>query len=422
MIKLRLRVGDVKKRFSVVFLAVLGYSLIQYNAINFIADIYNLYRPKELEFTDVFVSAVWGLLPAVFLPLRTSPSAAAGWIYYAFIYLSAAAVGVTVHESLLEYSSYMSFLSLGMLVVCLFARIPFAMPVVRIPTLRFDFIILLTAVSLGFYAWSLGGFVPSFGIDDAYERRMSARDTVGMSGYILAPLRLLVPILAIYAFSIRRNPLFIFVFLVGALGIFSYDGTKSIILYFCLMCSMMLGIRKNNLAVYLLGLIASLNIAALIERQFVGSLALLDYVIRRAFVVPGDLSVLYWKHLPLSSDLANITYEIGEIYSGDPTTNGNANFMMFGWVWSGWLGGLIVAASAGLILSVFQCVPNARYPCLGSLMASASMLIWAEQFLHTSLLSSGVLWVLCAAVIIAILPNSFGQLGDNLPKRDTDIS
>ena len=179
----------------------------------------------------------------------------------------------------------------------------------------------------------------------------------------------------------------------------------------------MLGLKKNNIAVYLLGLIAGLNIMAVIEFKITGSVALLDYIIRRSFVVPGDLSSFYWEYIPGPSGLKNITFEVGEAHSGNPATNANTNFMMFGWVWSGWFGGFIVAAVAGLLLSVFKCVPNVKYPYLGSLMASASMLIWSEQFLHTSLLSSGVFWLLSAAFIIAILPNSFKQLGERFSRR-----
>ena len=393
-------------------LAGLGYAMIQYNAISFIADIYNLYHPKEVTFSDIFISAIWGLLPVTFLPLKTSLSAAAAWVYYAFIYLSAAAVGVTVHESLFQYSYYMLFLLVGMLAVYFFSRFPLSIPAVKVSTPPVDVIFLLIAVLIALYAWFLSGFTPNFGVDNVYERRMEARETVGMSGYILAPLLLLFPVLAIYAWSIRQNLVWIFVFLIGALGIYSYSGTKSIIIYSMLIWIIMFGLKKNNLAVYLLGLIVSLNIMAFLEFRINGSVALLDYVIRRSFVVPGDLSSFYWQYTPVPSGLQNITFEIGEAYSGNSATNANTNFIMFGWVWSGWLGGFIVAAFAGLILSVFKCVHNAKYPYLGSLMASATMLIWSEQFLHTSLLSSGVFWMLATAFLIAILPNSLKQLGN----------
>ena len=398
-------------------LAGLGYGMIQYNTICFIADLYNLYHPKEVKILEIFISVIWGLVPAIFLPLRTSPSATTAWVYYAFIYLSAAAVGVTVHESLFQYSCYMLFLLVGMLVVFFFSRFPLSIPVVKVSTPRADVVLLLIALLLASYAWSLSGFTPNFGVDNVYERRMSARDTAGMSGYILAPLRLLFPVLAIYALALRQSLVWVFVYLIGALGIFSYDGTKSIIIYFILISIIMLGLKKNNIAVYLLGLIAGLNIMAVIEFKITGSVALLDYIIRRSFVVPGDLSSFYWEYIPGPSGLKNITFEVGEAHSGNPATNANTNFMMFGWVWSGWFGGFIVAAVAGLLLSVFKCVPNVKYPYLGSLMASASMLIWSEQFLHTSLLSSGVFWLLSAAFIIAILPNSFKQLGERFSRR-----
>ena len=401
---------NIQKRLFVFALAGLGYAMIQYNAVRFIGDIYNLYKPKEVEIPHIIISVIWGLVPATFLPLRTSPSATTAWVYYAFIYLSAAAVGVTVHESLFRYSCYMLFLLLGMLMVYFVSRFPLSMPIVKTSVLRLDSILLFIVVLLAIYAWFLSGFTPNLGIDNVYERRMSARDSAGMSGYILAPLRLLFPVLAIYAVCMRQRIIWIIVCLLGAIGVFSYDGTKNVVLSFIILWIIMLGLKKNNLAVYLMGLIASLNIAALVEFKIAGSDVLLDYVVRRCFVATGDLSSFYWNYIPESLSLKDITYVVGNAYSGNPASNANTNLMMFGWVWSGWLGGLIVASCAGLVLRVFQGVPNAKYPYLGSLMACATMLIWSEQFLHTSLLSSGVFWLLLVALMMGVTPNAFREL------------
>ena len=94
----RLIKRSIQKRLFVFALTSLGYAMIQYNAVRFIGNIYNLYQPKEVKIPEIFISVIWGLVPAIFLPLRTSPSATTAWVYYALIYLSAAAVGVTVHE------------------------------------------------------------------------------------------------------------------------------------------------------------------------------------------------------------------------------------------------------------------------------------------------------------------------------------
>jgi hypothetical protein len=243
---------------------------------------------------------------------------------------------------------------------------------------------------------------------------MIARETIGISGYLLALFRLVFPILAIYAFSIKNNFEWVIAYLAGALGIFSFDGTKSIFIYFILLCIIMKGLKKNNLAIYLLGLVASLNILALIEFQVFGRVTLLDYVIRRSFVVPGDLSAFYWQYIPKQSALQNITYEIGQAHFGDPAANANTNFMMFGWMWKGWFGGFIIAAVAGLLLSVFQQLPTSKYPHLGALMASGTMLIWSEQFLHTSLLSSGVFWLLISAIVFSLFPVGLKKFGTKI--------
>jgi hypothetical protein len=150
----RFRKKNIQQRFFVLTLAGLGYGMIQYNAISFIANLYNLYNPREVKIIEIFISVSWGLVPAIFRPLRTSPSATTAWVYYAFIYLSAAAVGVTVHQSLFQYSCYMLFLLVGMLVVLFFSRFPLSIPVVKVSPPRADVILLLIALLLASYAWS----------------------------------------------------------------------------------------------------------------------------------------------------------------------------------------------------------------------------------------------------------------------------
>jgi len=141
----------------------------------------------------------------------------------------------------------MLFLLAGMLVFYFFSRFPLSMPVGKVSTSRADAILLLIALLLAFYAWFHIDFTPSFGVDNVYERRMSARDTDGITGYILAPLRLLFPVLAIYAWCMRERIIWIIVCLLGALGIFSYDGTKNVILGFIILWIIMLGLKKTIL-------------------------------------------------------------------------------------------------------------------------------------------------------------------------------
>jgi hypothetical protein len=89
--------------------------MIQYSALNGIWKIYASYKPREVTSLKIFVSAVRALVPAIFLSQKSSPSAAASWIYYGLIYLGCAAVGITVQDSIYEYSKFMVFLMFGLL-------------------------------------------------------------------------------------------------------------------------------------------------------------------------------------------------------------------------------------------------------------------------------------------------------------------
>ena len=398
------------QRFWVLVLVSIAYVVTQFTALVLIAEIYPYFEPRELLYKDHIVALVCMLAPAAWLPLRSSPSNCATWIFYTFMYTSSCIAGISLVPSWREFVPFIGFLAMGLIVFHLVGRIRFPAIAGEVRIKQLDFLLLGIVSIVVLYAWSFSNFTVSLGFADVYERRLAAREGAGVWGYLIAPLRLLVPALALYAWTVRRNPWWLIIMGVGSLAVFSYDGTKSIVLVPILMWVVIKGLRAERLPMMLMGMVIILNGVALIEHGVLGSELLAEYGIRRAFVVPGMLSYYYWDFAPHAVSLRTLTYDIGLNYFERDNINANSNLLMWGYVWARWWGGAMVAALAGVLIAQFNAYPGGRFPYLGSLMAGGCAIFWSEQFLHTSMLTGGVVYVLALTLILRLVPSGFPSL------------
>jgi hypothetical protein len=177
-----------------------------------------------------------------------------------------------------------------------------------------------------------------------------------------------------------------------------------------LLLMILLGLRSGRLPALLLTLITLFNIGAFVEHRWLDSTHLAENGVRRILVAPGMLASVYWSYAPNAQSLQAITFEVGEFFFDDVRMNANTNFLMWGWVWARWGGVASVAFTAGLMVAFFRTFPGPNYLYLGALMGAGCMFVWSEQFLHTSLLSSGVVLVAGIAVLLRIVPRGFPKL------------
>lgn len=403
----RLRLG---RRLPVLALAALTYLVVQYNAVNLVAAIYGYFEPRPLGWQDHLVALGWLLGPVLVLPLGSSPASAATWIYYCFVYLSSAVVGVGHFETLSNYSGFMALLAGGGLIFHLAARtrVPALAAMVRVRNL--DLLLIGMAAVLVLYIWQRTGFAVRFDLVNVYDRRLEVRGAGGIVGYLAAPLRLLLPIIAVYAWQARGNLLWPALVSLGCIAVFAFDGTKTVLLTPFVFWGLLAGLEWRRLPALLLSAAIAANVLAWAEHEVRGSTHLAEFGIRRAFVVPGTLASIYYEYGPRAASLRNITYEVGDIYFGSAEANANTNFLMWGWAWAGWWGVAAIASVAGLIVALLRPFPGPRFPLLGALMAGGCMLFWAEQFLHTSMLSSGLALLIAVAVALRVLPQGFPGL------------
>lgn len=393
-------------------LALVAYALIHINAVDVIAPSYGQFMPRTVAPWEHLLAILCMLAPFSFLRRGVAtPAACASWTLYGFVYLSAAVIGVTVLPDIIDYLALMGFLAACLFVFHLvaagipmpkLAKAPIAVPL--------DFVLFVFLAVLCLYTWYKAGFYIRIGIDDVYGRRLDVRESGGFAGYAMAPFRLLLPTLAIQAWRTNRNIIWVLLLGLSCLGIYSYDGTKTTFVFPVVLFILANGIAKGRIACTILALIVGLNLLAYLEYASAGHFILADYIIRRSFVVPGLLTSFYWEYGPCVNNLRQVTYEIGSVYLGNSDANANSNFWMWGWAWLGIAGGLLVSMVGGMLISLFASYPGSRFPKLGSLMACGCALIWTEQFLHTSLLTSGVIYLTGLAFMMRLAPNSFKSL------------
>lgn len=402
-------------RLGLLALVTGAYIVTQYNAVTLVASIYGYFEPRPLDLADHGLALVCLLAPVLLLPRGSSPATAASWIFYFFIYFSAAVAGISLFATGFDYLSFIGMIAFGGLVFHLAARVKIPAFSGAIRARHLDVALVCATVALVVYAWRLSGFSLRFELGDVYERRLDVREGGGIAGYLVAPLRLVLPVLAAYAWQVRRNVTWPAIVMFGCIALFSFDGTKTVLFMPFFLWMILLGLRQVRLPALILTCIILLNGAALAEYRWLDSTQLAEYGVRRAFVVPGMLASVYWSYAPDAQSLRTISFEVGEFLFGDARMNANTNFLMWGWVWARWHGVAAVALGAGLLVATFRSFPGPKFPYLGALMGAGCMFFWSEQFIHTALLSSGVALVVGVALLLRTIPGGFPGL---VPKRD----
>lgn len=392
---------------------LLLYTLVQHIAVVMIAPGFPPLTVRPLSLSEHMLSLMLCWVPLVFLDMRPRTAGpCAAWILYIFAYFSSAAIAPYSLCNTTDYVTFMIFL-LGCLgIFCATSRFHFSATSFAGSLGRLDVALLLVLAGAVLLAWHKCGYRFSVDIADIYDRRMEARAFHGTAeAYVIGILRLVLPILMVH-YVISKKSLPFLVFGAAALVvIFSLDGTKSTFLYPLLFAFCTWVLLKDRFVPSLLFLLCTVSGLAVAEYYLIDSSYIIgDLIIRRVFIVPGMVAGFYYDHIEVASktvQLQGITFEIGRLYLGNPDCNANTNLWMWGLAWADFLGGFAVAGVSGLLVSIFNTCPGSRFGVLGVVMAMGCSLTWAEQFLHTSMLSSGVFYVLVLAVLAKISPGSF---------------
>jgi len=280
----------------------------------------------------------------------------------------------------------------------------------RISDRLFWLTLLAACVGLTLVVGALNGFRLNLTIDMGYSRRLAARDTLGsgsLAGYAIAWLGASVAPLAIAYGLVAKRRLLALAGCVGMVTIFSFTGAKLSVVTAVMLMGLLLILRKfrNTYGLVLIGVfIALIGLSAF--RWVSSEDPLLSEMFTRRVVGSKGVSLVhYWelfRNDPVYMRDSKISALLGQPREEPKTfragrtyrslnTNYNANAWATGFADFGYLGILLVSVIVGICLRLLDGFAKYGDADIHCLMASSLAIIWGEQALVVSMLTSGVI-------------------------------
>jgi len=372
------------------------------------------YNYEELTFGVHAIAIGFFLLPLLWLPIK--PQRASDmtiWLLYMFSYVPTCFMCFHIMEDPFPDAMFLLVVLLTALIIVDLARrhritLNFHLNVpINIPL---DNIIVISSVLLCCYIVYLtkNDFTLNFG--DVYERRLAVRGSSSvLTGYILAFGRSVIIVFSVYIAFVKKSKIAFLALTILSIGTFAYDGTKSsllvpvflILVYFLTVC------KKSNLTLNIILLFIIL--VSIIEFVSLNSSITSIFFTRRIFAGPGHLNTLFWEYflvhdkVMMADSIASIftdtsygtspTFIIGYEYFRNVDLNANTGIWMGGYAHFGIIGVVLVSTIAGLIIGLIDNMTRERFKILGFLVCSYIGILWAEQMLHTSMLTGGIFYI-----------------------------
>lgn len=367
-------------------------------------------------------SFVMAMAPLLWMPLDLErPSDFAAWFLYLCLIFPACIVTFMVSNYPPEQMLLLPVTLLAAFV--LFERIrrvkSVALPRIVGSDRIFSIILPAIMLVLSTVALALARFKFDLSVDDVYDRRLTARETVpggSLMAYAVAFLRsVCIPIMTGIGIE-RRKWSYILIAAYAAIAIFSLDGTKStlvlplmlaLVVYICMF-------RRVNAGFWFLGSLILIVSLCLVETAATGSSIIAAIFIRREMAVTGLVTTYYWEffsHNPLvmlTDSLIGqlfpaiapygytVSRLIGLTYFGSADINANANIWGAGFAHFGYVGVFMVSFVAGLIMRLLDTMGRQGRFTIAAAACAAIGMSWSNVALHTSILTHGVALLLIA--------------------------
>lgn len=306
-------------------------------------------------------------------------------------------------------------------VLPMLAAFPILCGVVRIPNFRirpipishrgFFWILLVLIGVTTFVVASTNGFRFNLSLEDAYVRRLEARETAGqgsLAGYSLAWLAGSLAPLGIAYGLLRRNLVLVGAGVFGLLAIFSFSGTKSSLFTPLIMLALLWLVRSKRSRVLNLMLIGTTLMVAVSAISWLRAEnpILSESFTRRLIISKGVSSTFYWQtyendpvymrdsivaRLVGLPEVTEKSFQIGLLYGMSDQENYNSSAWSNGYANFGLVGILLTSIVIGLALKLVDSM--AEYGNFEVLCVTCAFyaIVWGEQALETSLMSSGIL-------------------------------
>ena len=401
-------------RIKNIIMLLIFYSLVLFLYNNAIAPMnqYLGYNITNISFIQNLIVLFFIVLPALFLPVTIKkPSNLIIWMLFLFSYLPTAFIGINFANSFTNYIILLTILN-GAMGIFLWAS-----------TLEFNingnfnynffgfdkltfFLLILWIV---YFVWELINFRFELNFVDIYTRRLEAREvSMGVMAYLISFLRNTFIALSVYLFFFKKKYVYLLLVLLGLLGVFIFDGSKTALIFPIILIGFGMSLRNHWIKSpsYFLGISIIVVSIAVLESLFNDSYILSEYFVRRVFVVPGMLNSFYFDNfnqdffgMYFSGNYGNtfnvfedreLTYYIGSKYFGSPDANANTGIWLTGFSQLGVTGVFIISFFSGLIASLINVLSGHNFYYYGALVGVLTGITWSEQALHTSMLTGGV--------------------------------
>jgi oligosaccharide repeat unit polymerase len=285
----------------------------------------------------------------------------------------------------------------------------------KITFLFFFFVsIVIVALNLTDFKFSIINLLSA----EVYERRMVARymERGIFTNYIISIGRSLLTIFGIYLTFVKRKPIYGIFVILFSLAVFSYDGTKTALLYPLFLTAIYLIYSHSKYIIFLPSLLGIIVVLSFLEFNILETNILSELLIRRIISVPGFLNTVYWDFFSEHSKVLltdsigkyffdqvyeiPTTFIIGLEYFNNVETNANTGIWMGGFAHFGVIGIFMVSIIAGFLLGFIDNLTQKNYFMLGTLVCAYIGMNWSEQMLHTSMLTGGVFYILLFLIFL----------------------
>ena len=339
----------------------------------------------------------------------------AGVLFFTFILPATYYIGVTQLYALENFLPQLSVLLLSFLIFHYLTGYSFRIKspsTISLSPVIFDYLLLAILILGGLLTIILFGLSSiDISLDEDYERRLASRNILtGLFGYFYSFFAgLFIPFAAIYA-AVTKKFHFLLMALICSTICFMATGGKGVFL------SPLLGFfgglffsRYKFYSPYYIILLGSLIffLICIIEFIFFETLFLNQYVFRRIFYVPSQLSFWYFDYFsnnPVYNMADSIFGQfitdnkvdypkarlIGGIYAGKYQMSANVNFLAASYGDWGLIGMPIFVTIAAFFAKYINNIQENKNSTIIIIYCFFIGFVWAQTQLHTSLLSNGI--------------------------------
>jgi len=417
----------IKRKLSPRFLVLLTL-LFLYGSLYYLyqveispSNLYLGFRFRELGWFELASSIFLFVLPTTFLPVYISrPSDLGIWSLYLFSYSPTAFMAFHVGKmESLDAIWLLIVMACALFTVAFFRKFKMnSSTSIMINWHRLDrFFLFLVFVLTMLYVAYLGNFSIRVDVANIYERRLAARETIGLgSGYILSASRSILTILAVYLMVVKKKSIYFVFISVIVLFIFSLDGTKGTILNLLFLTVLLFIVKQYRTILFLPLALLCLTIFGALEFNISNTNIINQYLVRRILIVPGFLNTAFWEFFSshdkmlLTDSIGNYFFEkvydvsaahlIGLEYFQDSNANANTGIWMGGFAHFGLIGVFFMSLLAAFLFGLIDNLLKTRFFLLGVAICTYMGILWSEQMMHTSFLTGGVFYIIFFVFLI----------------------